>query len=152
DEIVQTIAVDIREVAGHREMWNAPQGIAGNGTKMSMAVAEPKAVGILKIIAGIEVRFAVLIDIMHYDAEAQVPGSRSQSRARFIEECAVGPGHFAEATFAVIEVKGTRLAVLNKVPFNNLQPITIATDDLLLATNHPRGDSHSGPDRIFPIV
>src|SRR5262249_15212768 len=123
-----------------------------DGAKMATAVTKPKAIRILKIIAGIEIGLAILIDVMHYDAEPEVPGSRRQSRAGFIEECAVGPGHFMETTFAVIEVKGTRLAVLNEVPFNDLEPIPITTNNLLLAPHHTSSDPHSGADRIFPIV
>src|SRR5690348_1477838 len=113
DEVIQAVAIEVGEIDRHREMRRAPQRLPRNRAEFTVTVAEPPAIRILEVVADINVRLAVAIDVANNRGETQLPRRLGQWRPGFIEESTVGPGLLSEPAMAVIQIISARFAILH---------------------------------------
>src|SRR6266542_5605234 len=93
---------------------------------MAAAVIDPNSVGRVEIVADIDIRVAVAVEVAHLDSEAIVPW-RALGFALFVEKKLRVPGNRPESSFAIVQIKHIRLAHFLQTPFNEFQAVGVAT-------------------------
>src|SRR5438445_10849325 len=91
-EIIEAIAVNVRNIDSHGGEGDVPNGQAIDGSKPSMAFINPDAIRSHKVVTDVQVRFSIIVKIMEHDAQAPIAGWLSERFAFFIDKRAFGPG------------------------------------------------------------
>ena len=89
-EFVESIAVEVGEINPHRKHAGLSQRQFGNRAKPAFAVVDPDAVFGGKIVADINVRRAVAIEVAKHHRQSPVVRRFRQSLSFFIEKRSVG--------------------------------------------------------------
>ena len=100
-----------------------------------MPVVQPEAVRRLKIIANVNVRPAIIVDVSDLNGQAEVLRRRHGSSS-FVAKCCF-PVHRRKMGLAVVEVQDIRLTQFDQSIADELQPVSITADNDLLAVDHP---------------
>src|SRR5436309_2502056 len=152
-KIVQPIAVNIGEIDSHRIMTGAANGKLRQSAEVAMPVIDPDSIRGLKIVAHIDVRKAVAIEVVEHDREAQIPRRAFERFALLSQKRPIRPRHWRENSLAVIEVKHVRLAQFDQQAIDNLQPSALPAGDLRLAIDVADGNrSAASQNSVLPII
>ena len=81
---------------------------------MTFPVVEPQPVGCPKVVAHVDVRRPVAVQIAECHRIAPIPRRASQRFAVFVQKCPVGPGQRREMALPVVEIYQAGFAVLLK--------------------------------------
>lgn len=103
-EIEMTIAVEVTEIHAHGRKGKFAKGVEGGFAKATAAIVDPEAIGHLEIVADVEIRGAVAVDVAHLGAEAVIKGRGFGLAVGADEELGV-PGDGGESALAIIEVE-----------------------------------------------
>ena len=132
-KIVVSVAVDVGEVHRHREVAAMAQCQLVDELEFAVALIDPKPVRRLKIVANINVRPAVLVDIADHHRQAQIPKRLPDRLAVFVEPIAVRPVDVGEVAATVVEVEKIRLADFDHVAAHDADAVGVPAGDHLLA-------------------
>src|SRR5437868_4436017 len=88
-----------------------PKARAWGGFELAFALIDPNAIGRFEIIAHINIRTPVAIEVAHHHRKAPIKRRQLQGLAVFIQECAASPGNGGEMAMTIVQIKRVRLAV-----------------------------------------
>src|SRR5262245_36648388 len=91
DEIIKAVAVYIGEINCHREGACIAQGQAWQGAKMPAAIIEPHSSWRMEVIADIQIRRPITIQIAKGGCKTPIARRLVEWVSFFIQECAVRP-------------------------------------------------------------
>ena len=114
--------------------------MAPDWLKHAFAVVDPKAVRSPIIIANVEVRPAISVDIPERGGKAPIFGGRRQWFSGFVQESFV-PKNFAEVTLPVVKVKKVGLAKLNQISFGNHETVAKLGPKFYVAVDPANADA-----------
>src|SRR2546428_14176815 len=85
-------------------------GCSGDCLEMTVTVVDPDAIGRPVIIANVNVREPIAIQVAECRGESPIQGRSAERFGGFVEECSAGPWDLNEMSFPVVEIKNIRLA------------------------------------------
>src|SRR5688572_24757632 len=103
------------------------------GAKASPAVVDPDAVRRLEIIAHVNVRRAVAVDVAQQHRETEIHRLLFEWLAVLVEKRSTGPRQRGELSLAVIEIHRARFAKLDDAAVDNFPPSRVSPADHWLA-------------------
>jgi len=152
DKIQEPVAVDIGEIDTHRGEALLAHRQARQGAEAPGAVVDPDPVNRLEIVADVDVRRAVAVQIPHLRRQTEVQRRRS-GRALLVAEKLRVPRHRAEPALAVIEIERVGFADLFEPAIDESQPFRVRPADLPLAVDQPHLGAPAGAqDRDRSII
>ncbi len=111
-DIDVAVAVHVGEVDRHGGVAGTADGETGHGMESPGPVVQPKQIGILEVIADVEVRRAIAVHVGELGRHPEVFGRRRERLAGLVEEPPLGPGHQREVTLPVVQVEAVRVGSL----------------------------------------
>src|SRR5207249_2689051 len=135
DEVQPPVAIDVSEIHSHGGVAHVAQGRAWHGAETAMTVVEPGTVGGLKIVADIDVRKAILVNIADLHGQAKVQRSGGYALVIFIAK-KLRPLHRCEMAPAIVEIEHVLLSQLDKLPIDDLESPRVAARPHWLAIDH----------------
>ena len=154
DKVEIPVAVEVREIHPHRRIAHRAQGPGIRCPKTPPAIAKPQAVRGLEVIADVNVRVSVAVDVPHLNRQPEILRS-AHGLAVGIQE-GLFPGGGLEATFPVIDPQDIRVSEFHHEAVDHLHPVGMAAGDHRLPIDHAGGDegpiAQDGLDREIAAV
>ena len=147
DEFQSAIPVDIRKIHAHRGVTQGRQNQGRSLAEMAAAIPQPQPVRRLKIVADIDIRSAVAIDVADLHRQPEVTGHFGRLPVG-IGECFF-PGQGSEVTVTVIQEYHVRIPQLHHHAIDDLDAIGVATGDVRMSVHHAGGDDAAVPQKRF---
>ena len=135
EKVVVPVAVDVGEVHRHREVAAVAQRHLADEPEFSAALIDPKPIRRLKVVADINVRPTVEVDVANHHRQAKIPKRLADRLAVLVEPIAIRPVGFGEVAAAVVEIKKVRLADLDHVAAHDADAVGVPAGDHLLAVD-----------------
>ena len=101
---IEPVAVQIRDIDRHGEGAGVPQGQPGDGAKTAMAVVDPDSIRRMKIIADIQIRRVIVVEIPEHRCQSPIVRRLGDRLAFLVQERPVGPGNRLETPLALVAV------------------------------------------------
>ena len=136
EKVIVTIAIDVSEVHRHRKVAAMPDRLFVNQLKPAITLVYPEPIRRLEIVAVVNIRQAVLIDVPNHYGQTEIPKLLLQRLPIFIQPIAVEPIGLCKLRVAVVDVEKIRLAHLNKISVHNSDTIRVLTSHHLLAIDN----------------
>ena len=118
--IVVAVAVEVGEVDAHRGTARVADGQPGHRAKPAAPVVDPEPVGVGKIVADVQVRREIPVDIAKSHGQTPVTGGRKRPTV-LISEIALLKNHLLKFTCTVVQVETVRLRQLPNPAFRCCQ-------------------------------
>ena len=106
------IAIHVGKVDRHRRVAGVADREARHGAEGPRAVVQPEHVGILEVVAHVQIRRAVPIDVGELGGQAEVLRRGGERLAVLVAEPARGPRDEREMPLAVVQIEGVRIGPL----------------------------------------
>src|SRR5438552_10350914 len=103
--VIQSITIDIRHVHSHRRSWDLSNGQAIDCPESTLPLIDPDPVRGPEVITYIQVRLAIVVEIMEHRTQSPVERRVSQRLAVFIQKGALRPGHLLKVAFADVAIE-----------------------------------------------
>ena len=115
-KIAPAIPVYIRGIGAHGKRGRMAQGARRSGAKPQGSpgrrFVEPKAVRRLEIVAQIQVRPTIIVEVTKKHTESPIVRRRNQGLSRFVEKRAAGPAHRNKLPRSFVQEEGIGFTVL----------------------------------------
>ena len=123
DEFVPAVPIQVRKVDPHRKHARPAQRQPVHGAKLSFAIVDPDTIFAGKIVAEINVRRAVVVDVAKHHRQSPVVRRFLQRLSLFIKKRSVGKRNRSELPTAFVAQKHISFAVfLDLSVFAQLKP------------------------------
>ena len=124
------VAIHVGEIDRHRRVTGVADREARHGAEGPRAVVQPEHVGILEVVAHVQIRRAVPIDVGELGGQGEVLRSGSQRLSVLVQEAARGPRDEREVPRTVVQVETIRIRTLlhrHEVVFGSIHhPVVLA--------------------------
>ena len=107
-----TVAIHVREVDGHAGVAGFTDGERGREPEISVSVVEPELIGVLEVVADIEVGGAVAIHVVEARGEREIVGLLDEWFSVHVEKSRRRERHAREMPCAVVEKEEVGLGAL----------------------------------------
>src|SRR5256885_17262460 len=107
-----TVAIHVREVDGHAGVAGFTDGERGREPEISVSVVEPELIGVLEIVADIEVGRAVAVHVVESGGEREVIRLLGKRLSVFATKAWTGDRRAREMAVPVIQEKQIRFRAL----------------------------------------
>ncbi len=170
-KVVEAVAIDVREIDAHRGKAHLSNRQRRHGVESPLSIIDPEAIRRLEIVAHVNVRRSVAVDIAEHDREPPVKRRLRQRPPMLVKKRALGERHRYKPSRTLIPQQHIRLPVLvvgesaSAGLFADLeieaihqfrirQRFSIHTGNLRRAVDGAEGEAGVGlvPDRDDPIV
>jgi hypothetical protein len=85
------VAIDVRKIDAHGKSARVPDGQVRSGAKVSATIVDPDAIRRKKVVAHINIRRAVAVDVTKHRRQAKIIRRQYKRPSLFIEKCSVCP-------------------------------------------------------------
>ena len=111
-KLIVPVAVEIGEVHPHGEQAGLAQRQSRHAPEMAATVVEPDAIFGLKIVADVNIRSAVFVQVTEYDRKAPIIGWCFDRPAFLIQKVSVRPAHRDKLPMTVVVIEHVGFTVL----------------------------------------
>ena len=123
EDVDLTVAIHIGKINRHRGVAGVAEGETGCRAKRPLPVIQPQEVGVLEIVADVQVRCAVTVHVGELGRQGEVFRRRGEGLARFVEEAPRRPRRQREVSGAVVQVECVRIGALLHRDHTVLRPV-----------------------------
>src|SRR6266704_7190086 len=111
-QIIEPIAIDVGDVYRHRRKRYLPHRQRGKRPKPPVPVVDPDSVASHEVVAHVQVRLAVVVEVAEHRAQSPIQRRLAQGLALFIQKSALGERYQLEPAITRVAVERVRLAQL----------------------------------------
>ena len=129
EQIHVTVAIDVAEVHRHACVARLAHRERRNETEIPLAVVEPELIGILEVVADVEIGRAVAVHVVEARGEREVVGILRERRPVRVDEARSGRRRASEVPLSIVEEKEIRLRALRS---NDAAEVGSVLDAILL--------------------
>ena len=152
EEVGIAVAVVIGDVHAHGTGAGGAEGESLDGAEASAALVDPEAVGGPVVVADVDVRQQIIVEVAEGGGQAPVAGWVDECRSGFVEEGAIGPIDGSEPSVTVVEQELIRLAVFVEHAVDQLEAAAVFGGGLNSSADDPQGDFALVPDVGWSVI
>src|SRR6185369_7440472 len=133
------------KISTHGKVAGGPLRQVVQSAEMPVSIVDPAPIRREAVIANVNIRKAVAIQIAKYRGQSLVPGSLTKRLAVFVEKGPVGPRNRREFSFAVVQIQNVRLAQLIHHSVDDFDPLGVSSADNRLTVDVGKSEHSARP-------